>query len=92
METWTGLELRCYLSIEDHVDSLVDDVLGVLAQELQDLLHLGLVGQPSQADAILPGAGSDELLGYDSHGRNRRNAWKEGSLKCTSASTSSIGL
>ena len=64
---WSKAE--SYLSIEDHVDSLVDDILGVLAQELQYVLHLSLVGQPSQPDAVLPGAGSDELLGYHSHGR-----------------------
>ena len=28
------------LSVEDHVDPLVDDVLGVVTQELQDVLHL----------------------------------------------------
>ena len=67
VESWSWAE--DYLSIEDHVDSLVDDVLGVLAQELQDVLHLGLVGQPPQPDAVLPRPGSDELLGYHSHGR-----------------------
>ena len=56
------------------------------------MFHLSLIGESAQSDAVLAGAGSDELLGYDSHGRNRRNAWKEGGLKCTSASTSSIGL
>ena len=66
MESWSQAET--YLGIEDHMDSLVDDILGVLAQELQYVLHLGLVRQPSQPDTILPGAGSDELLGYHSHG------------------------
>ena len=65
-KTWWKPE--SYLSIEDHVDSLVDDILGVLAQELQDVLHLGLVGQAPQPDAVLPRAGSDQLLGYHSHG------------------------
>ena len=66
MESWSQAET--YLGIEDHVDSLVDDILGVLAQELQYVLHLSLVRQPSQPDTILPGAGSDQLLGYHSHG------------------------
>ena len=50
------------------MDALVDDVLGVVPQELEDVLHLGLVGQPPQPDAVPPGAGGDELLGYHSHG------------------------
>ena len=50
------------------MDPLVDDVFGVLPQELEDVLHLGLVGQPPQPDAVPPGAGGDQLLGYHSHG------------------------
>ncbi len=30
----------CYLRIEDHVNTLVDDVFGVVAQKLQYVLHL----------------------------------------------------
>ena len=55
--------MDAYLSVVDHVHSLVDNVLGVFAQEFENVFHLCLVGQSSQADAILAGAGSDELLG-----------------------------
>ena len=68
ISTFVRLDLT-HLSIEDHVDSLVDDIFGVFPEELQDVLHLGLVRETSQPDAVLPGAGSDELLGYHSHGR-----------------------
>ena len=50
------------------MDPLVDNVFGVFPQELQDVLHLGLVGQPPQPDAVPPGAGGDQLLGYHSDG------------------------
>ena len=71
------------------MDSLVDDVLGVLAQELQDVLHLGLVGQSPQPDAVLPRPGSDELLGYHSHGRQAgRQAGDQGGAAPSSSSSS----
>ena len=50
------------------MDALVDDIFGVVLQELEDVLHLGLVGQPPQPDAVPPGARGDQLLGYHSHG------------------------
>ena len=50
------------------MDTLVDYIFGVVPQELKDVLDLGLVGQPPQPDAVPPGAGSDQLLGYHSHG------------------------
>ena len=54
------------MSIEDHVDSLVDNIFGVVAQELEDVLHLSLVWETPESDTIFPGSSSDKLLGYHS--------------------------
>ena len=56
------LESSSYLCVVDHVDSLVDDVFGVIAEEFEYMFHLGFIRQSSKANAILPGAGSDQLL------------------------------
>ena len=53
---------KAHLRVVHHVHPLVDDALGALPEELQDVLHLRLVGEPPQADAVLPGAGGDHLL------------------------------
>jgi len=44
------------------VDTLIHDALGVVAQELQDVLNLSLVRQATEANAVLSRAGRDELL------------------------------
>lgn len=62
-----------YLCIVDHVNSLVDDALGVFAQELEDVLHLGLVGQATQTDAILACARRNHVLWKERHLRQLRN-------------------
>ena len=51
-----------YLCVVDHVDALVDDVFGVFTEEFENVLHLGFVRQSAEAYAVLPGAGSDQLL------------------------------
>ena len=56
------------------MDTLVNNVLGMVTKELQDMLHLGLIGESAKSDTVFAGSSSDELLGYDSHGRNRGNA------------------
>ena len=54
-----------YLCIVDHVDSLEDDVPGVLPEEGEDVCHRGLVRKTSESDAVLAGPGGDELLGHE---------------------------
>ena len=83
------VELKKHLCIEDHVDALVDNVLGMVAKELEDMLNLGLIRESAQSDAVFAGAGSDELLGNNSHGRDRRDTGKKRSLQCSSTSTTS---
>lgn len=70
-----GLPAGLSLSIEYHVDSLVNNVFGMIPQELEYVLDLGLVWEPPQPDAVLPGAGRDELLGYHSHGGQPGGSW-----------------
>ena len=43
--------------------SMVGNVLGMIAQEFQEIFHLGLIGQTSQPDAVLPGPYRNHLLG-----------------------------
>ena len=57
------------------MDSLVNNVFGMIPQELEYVLDLGLVWEPPQPDAVLPGAGRDELLGYHSHGGQPGGSW-----------------
>ena len=52
-----------YLRVVDHVDPVVDNVLGVVTQELEEMFHLGLVGQTPQSDAVPSRAHCDHLLG-----------------------------
>lgn len=54
--------VKSYLSVVDHVDTLEDDVLGVVTEELEDVLHLCLIQQASQTNAVLTGTGSDYVL------------------------------
>ena len=51
-----------YLCVVDHVDSLIDDALGVLAEELENVLNLSFVWQTAEPDAVLASAGRDHLL------------------------------
>lgn len=50
------------MSVVDHVDALVLDVLRVLAHELEDVLDESLVGQAPESDTVLASAGGDEVL------------------------------
>ena len=51
-----------YLDVADHVDALLRDVLGVLAEELEDVLDGRLEGQPAQPDAVPLRAARYQLL------------------------------
>ena len=45
MRSWVAVTIKnllLYLGVENHVNSLVDDVLGVVTQKLQDMLHLSI--------------------------------------------------
>ena len=66
-----GLSAGLAPSVKYHVNSLVDDALGVVAEEVQDVRDLHLVGQALEPNAVPPGAGSDELLGNDGRGQHR---------------------
>lgn len=45
---WTlTMVALAYLSVVDHMNPLVNDVFGVFAQEVQDVLHLCLIGKSS---------------------------------------------
>ena len=56
------------------MDALEDDALGVLAEELEDVLDLGLVREAPEADAVLPSPRSDDVLREESgDGGERRH-------------------
>ena len=58
------------MCIEDHMDTLVNNIFGMVSQELEDVLDLSLVRKAAESDAVLAGARSDHLLGYHSHRRH----------------------
>ena len=49
------------LRIEDHVYPVLDDVLSLLAEKVEDLLHVGFVRKTPKPDAILQCARGDHL-------------------------------
>jgi len=52
----SALPHSSYLCVVHHVYSLEYNTLGVITKELQDVLHLGLVREASQSDAVPPRA------------------------------------
>ena len=75
------------LAVEDHVHPLELDVPGVVAQEAEHLLDLGLVGQATQADTIPSVAGGSRRLGGPFHHLKRgTSSWQDpvgGDLSCS---------
>ena len=43
------------------MDSVLDDVLSVFAEEIQDLFNVGFIRKTTKPDAILESAGGDDL-------------------------------
>ena len=52
------------------------------------MFHLSLIGESAQSDAVLAGAGSDELLGYHSHGWEAGGQAGHQRRSCPSSSSS----
>ena len=79
--------LNIHLGVEDHVNTLIHNVLGMVTKKLQDVFHLRLIRQSTEPNTVLAGASSNELLGNNSHGRHRGDARKKRGLKSPTAST-----
>ena len=45
--------LFSYLCVVDHVNSLVDNALGMFAEKFENVLHLSLVRETTKTDTIL---------------------------------------
>lgn len=51
-----------YLSVENHVNTLILDIFRMLSHELKNMLDEGLIRKSSQTNAILASPGGNEVL------------------------------
>jgi hypothetical protein len=62
--------IHCHFGITDlrivnHVDALINNVLGVVPEEFQNMFHLRLVGKSTETNAVLPSPRCDHVLRQD---------------------------